>query len=106
MNWRNAHVLTTTVGLGEYASTEVSRFPVGQEWREQVPLTVELDAMYRSAYDEWHLRISSCMRDRGFEYLARPYADDLQTELHRMMNPLNADIGPRFGYHPPLFLSR
>jgi hypothetical protein len=44
------------------------------------------------------------MEDRGFDYLPLPYADDMQTELHRMLNPLNAEIGSRFGYHPAPFV--
>lgn len=94
---------TSAGGAVEYENTTASRFPVGQEWREQTPLKGELENVYHIAFDEWQRRISGCMRNSGFDYTPRAYISDMQTEVHRLLNPLNGQVGARWGYHLPTF---
>mgnify|MGYP003117357436 CR=1 FL=1 len=91
---------TTTTNFSLDAIT-ASVYPVGQEWRERVPVENELDEMSAVAYNAWQRRISACMSDRGFTRAPRVYFDEKRTEFFRAVNPLNESVAQLFGYHAP-----
>lgn len=92
---------TQTEAAFTLASQPTSEFPVGQEWRELVPLNAEMFEMFKLGYTEWQRRIAGCMAARGFTYVPPTFVDEMRTQLNRSMNPLNRAAAANFGYHLP-----
>ena len=85
--------------LPQSALADASQFPIGNEWRERLDLTL-LKQVWSLSYQQTQALIQQCMASKGFSYepVEFVYNTDL---LYRALNPLNDDIALKYGYHPP-----
>lgn len=90
-----------SVAASVLESQSPSHYPVGQEWRELVPLGSEMDQMFALAYRVWQEGTQRCMQDRGYSFTPRRYIDEKRIEFYRALNPLNEEVAKSFGYHAP-----
>lgn len=65
----------------------------------------EVTALDERKYSEYQRRIQSCMKERGFVYVAVDTDFFAERDHYRAMNPLNREVASKFGYHAPPIVS-